>query len=98
MASRRVTKRDARLRDESRVLYQSVFMYHPFMQNRIECILGGMGDPFPGTSGSSFLEAALEALAEGKPVPAETQMLVASVQDAVEQLFILRDRGVNVVA
>jgi len=90
--------RAARLRDEQRVLYEQVFMLHPFMVNRIECILDGAGDPFPETSGSSFLEAALAALAQGKPVPAETQMLIAPVQDAVEQLFILRDRGPNVVA
>lgn len=59
--------------------------------HRIDCILDGDGDPDPGGTSSKPFEAALAALAAGKPVPTEAGLLIERLQVAVTQLFAYRD-------
>ena len=66
-------------------------MGNPAMLERIGCILDLGDDPGP-PSNSAELERALTALVNGEPEPVhDTGVLIAPVEMAVAQLFVLRD-------
>lgn len=63
--SRTSAKKQAPIEEE----YKRVFAPYTVTRKRIDGILDGWGDMYPGTGGHAEVESCLVALSEGKPAP-----------------------------
>lgn len=77
--------------DERHPAYRVVFSLYPAMQQRLAHVLEHGTDPSPGLTSCRNLELCVEDLAAGRPAPLGVGELNGAVEQAMRELFALRD-------